>query len=59
MWLVFSLVIQAIYVNMMFLDFELGMTNGLLRVFPNTTISRCLFHLYQAVFRKIKVRFLL
>ncbi|GMS88024.1 hypothetical protein PENTCL1PPCAC_10199, partial [Pristionchus entomophagus] len=39
-------------------DFEIALSNGFLAVFPTTKISRCAFHLYQAVLRKIQNRHL-
>ncbi|GMS92523.1 hypothetical protein PENTCL1PPCAC_14698, partial [Pristionchus entomophagus] len=39
-------------------DFELALSNAFLKIFPRTKISRCAFHLYQAVLRKIQNRHL-
>ncbi|GMS86259.1 hypothetical protein PENTCL1PPCAC_8436, partial [Pristionchus entomophagus] len=34
-------------------DFELALSKGFNKIFTTTKISRCAFHLYQAVYRKI------
>lgn len=36
------------------LDFELPSSQGFLEVFPLSKIDRCLFHLKQSVWRKVK-----
>ena len=35
-------------------DFEIGARNALLRVFPQTEIKGCFFHLSQCVYRKVQ-----
>ena len=37
------------------IDYEQAPANAFLEIFPNGSIKRCLFHLYQSIYRKVQI----